>query len=104
MSYIRFTHTTKVGTVVGVYADVSIKTPLASNAHTASCRDDLEYSVEVDDLLIVNWEGKDVTEEMCNLIPDSVFLREYELQHEEGGFEWEDMQLSDIHTEAESYY
>ncbi|MCP4268044.1 MAG: hypothetical protein GY777_21150, partial [Candidatus Brocadiaceae bacterium] len=48
MSYIRFTHTTKAGTVVGVAADVNIKTPLASNAHTASCRDDLEYSVEVD--------------------------------------------------------
>ncbi len=105
MSYIEFKYKHPTGAEFTVVADVSVTPPLSFCPHTAASRDDLGYSVEVKDLMVIDTEGKDVTKVMCNVIPDKVFIRECELRQEEDeDSQWEDMHLNSIYTEAESYY
>ncbi|AUR92181.1 hypothetical protein NVP1170O_068 [Vibrio phage 1.170.O._10N.261.52.C3] len=70
-----------LGKEVVVMAEVFYSPPVTANPYKASCPTDLTGKVEVTYLKVVDWEGnerKDVP------VPDSVIIRELEVQREMG--------------------
>lgn len=70
----------------------------------ADCTEDLQYQLEVTDLCILNVEAMDdVTDLLCNQIPDQVFIRELELELETQ-HSVATLPEKNIWDEAEHYY
>jgi hypothetical protein len=64
-----------------VEAQVTYHPALNFNKHTAASRDDILDELIVDDILVIDVQGKDVTEEVH--VPDQVLIREIELQYQD---------------------
>ena len=98
MKYLQpFNYKLKNGVHLTVEAATYYCPPLSSDVYTASSRDDLQGELEVVDLLILDEDFNNVTEEYANVIPLSVFIREMELQEED-----EEVDLSEL-TLVEGY-
>ena len=73
-----FTYRHSDGHTYEVEAEVTYRPSLEFNAHTAPSRDDMLDDLTVEDIFIVDKHNEDVT--MLIEVPDSVILRELELQ------------------------
>lgn len=73
-----FTYRHSDGHTYEVEVDVTYHPSLEFNAHTAPSRDDMLDDLIVEDIYVVNKHNEDVT--MLIEVPDSVILRELELQ------------------------
>jgi len=76
-----FTYRHSDGHTYEVEVDVTYHPSLEFNAHTAASRDDMLDDLIVEDICVVDEHNEDVT--MLIEVPDSVILRELELQVEE---------------------
>ncbi|AUR84754.1 hypothetical protein NVP1063O_087 [Vibrio phage 1.063.O._10N.261.45.C7] len=102
MPYINFKHVV-AGVTLLVEADVTYVPNITSCRHTAACRDDLHYELEVHDLGIYSEDGSMDLTEVVN-ISDQVFVREIELQMEEDSVDYTQMNEINMYEEAEYYY
>ncbi|AUR91535.1 hypothetical protein NVP1161O_093 [Vibrio phage 1.161.O._10N.261.48.C5] len=73
-----FTYSHSDGHTYEVEVEVTYHPSLEFNAHTAASRDDMLEDLTVEDIYVVNKHNEDVT--MLIEVPDSVILRELELQ------------------------
>ena len=97
-----FTYTASNGSRYVVEAEVTYQAPLSLNKHTAASRDDLLGELEVDDILVVDGEGNDVTEEVY--VPDHVILKELELQEQQDcDWDYEDLTIKHIADDSDWY-
>lgn len=102
MPYITFKHT-QSGRTVLVEADVTYVPQQTLCRHVAASRDDLHYELELNDLGVYSEDGeRDLTDQFN--IPDSVFIRELELQLGEDMVDYTQVRELAIYEEAENYY
>jgi hypothetical protein len=102
MPYINFKHVVE-GVKLLVEADVTYVPSITSCRHTAACRDDLSYELEVHDLGVYSEDGSvDLTDSVNT--GDQVLIREIELQMEEDSVDYTQMNEMSMYDEAEYYY
>lgn len=102
-----FVYTTHDGLRVVVQATLTYYPSLDFNKHTAASRDDLLDDLLdeliVDDILVIDEQGNDVTEVVH--IPNKILLREMELQGEDqSDWDREDLTVKHISDESDWYY
>ncbi|CAM0045960.1 hypothetical protein VPH184E373B_0110 [Vibrio phage 184E37-3b] len=73
-----FTYRHSDGRTYEVEVDVTYRPSLEFNVHTAASRDDMLDDLSVEDIIVLDEHNKDVTDLIE--VPDSVILRELELQ------------------------
>jgi hypothetical protein len=98
-----FKYKTSDGSQYLVEVDVTYHPCLQFNTHTTSSRDGLQDDITVEDVLILDEHGNDVTEFVE--VPDSVIIREVELNivSNNEGWGFEGLTLKHISDNSDYY-
>ena len=78
-----FTYRHKDGKTYAIEVEVNYTPVVTNDPRDAQSAEELQYDLEILDIIV--WDGKmiDVTEQMVDLIPDSIIIREIELTQED---------------------